>query len=163
VAGVPDLASVVASERLPEGLRPDDEVDNIGAAMREAEAWLRGFKWCQDIKRAFWGFGFPPKVAVCLFEIEPSGPDVDSWLWTVTGDLPPAYLVTDDAPNPDGALREYVAEMRRWISAVRSGDDLVGVIPVNAEPTEQWASELASRLDFIEREVLGGAESSNDP
>jgi hypothetical protein len=162
VPGIPDLTSVVPSERLPEGLGPDDEPDNIGRAIRGAEEWMRAFKWCQDIKRAFWGFGFPPMVAVCLFEIEPSTPEVDSWLWTVTGDLPPAYLVTDDAPNPEAALRAYVAEMRRWISAVRSGDDLAGVIPVNAEPTEHWAGELASRLDFIEQEVLGGTESRND-
>lgn len=101
-------------------------------------------------------------MAVCLFEIEPSGPDVDSWLWTVTGDLPRAYLVTDDAPNPDGALRGYVTEMRRWVAAAGSGGDLVDVIPVNVEPTEQWADELAWRLDFIEREVLGGAETGND-
>jgi hypothetical protein len=162
VPGIPDLTSVVPSERLLEGLGPDDELDNIETAIRGAEEWLRAFKWCQGIKRAFWGVGFPPKVAVCLFEIEPSRPAVDSWLWTVAGDLPPAYLVTDNAPNPEGALRQYVTEMRRWINAVRSGNDLAGVIPVNAEPTEQWAGALAARLDFIEQEVLSGTESRND-
>lgn len=55
MAGAPDLTSVVASERLPEGLQPDDEPDTIGVALREAEAWLRSFKWCQDIKRALLG------------------------------------------------------------------------------------------------------------
>jgi hypothetical protein len=162
VAVEPDLANVIAADRLPEGLDADDDPAEIEAAIRAAEAWLRGFTWCRDVKRAFWGYGFPAELAVCLFEIEPGGADVDSWLWTVTGDLPPAYLVTDDASNPDAALRGYVAEMRRWVKAARSGDDLMGVIPVNVEPTEEWAAKLASRLDYIEAEVLGEAQSGND-
>ena len=27
----------------------------VERAIKAAEAWLRGFRWCQDVKRAFWG------------------------------------------------------------------------------------------------------------
>ena len=42
-------------------------------------------------------------VAVFLFRID-GPPEVDPLLWVVVGDLPTAYLVTDDAPSPAIAL-----------------------------------------------------------
>jgi len=84
---------------------------------------------------------------------------VDRWLWTITGDVPPAYLVTDDARKPREALEGYVFEMRRWVRKVRAHEDLTDVIPVDVPPTEKYADLLESRLNFVETEILNDWES----
>jgi hypothetical protein len=42
-------------------------------------------------------------VVVFLFEIIPSREDVDDKVWLIVGDLPPAYITAEDAPNPAAA------------------------------------------------------------
>jgi hypothetical protein len=120
----------------------------------EASRFLTSFKWCGGIRRGWFGQGVGGVVAVFLFEIEPSKPDVDDTLWVVVGDLPPAYLVIDDSPTPKAALATYVAEAKRWVAAVRSQSDLADCIPVNVPPTSENASRLERRLEFLEREFL---------
>ena len=94
-------------------------------------------------------------VAVFLFEIVPTAKDVDTFLWVVVGDVPPAYLVTDDSRTPREAMRAYVDEMREWVDAVRNGGAIDDVIPVKVPPTREWADRLAGRLDLLEREFMG--------
>jgi len=57
-------------------------------------------------------------VCVFLFALMPAGRDVDCLLWVIVGDLPPAYLVTDEASGPVEALRVYVPEMSKWVAAM---------------------------------------------
>ena len=109
--------------------------------------------------RSFWGWGIPPVLSVCLFEIEPTSSQVDRWLWTVTGDVPPAYLVTDDARKPREALEVYVFEMSRWVRKVRAHEELTDVIPVDVPPTEENADLLESHLNFVETEILNDWDS----
>jgi hypothetical protein len=132
----------------------DSETRDFQRLHRKAEDFLGSFAWCCGIKAARFGFGVSNIVAVFLFEIHPLRPDVDDLLWVVVGDIPPAYLVTDDAPDPAAALGAYIREMRRWVEAVRSGTAVTDLIPVNAPPTSGNAEDLAIRLDFIEREIL---------
>jgi hypothetical protein len=73
-------------------------------------------------------------IGVFLFDIIPSKPEVDKTLWVVTGDLPPAYLVTDEAETWQETLEGYVYEMNRWVEAVPAGKSLHDIIPVNVEP-----------------------------
>jgi hypothetical protein len=80
------------------------------------------------------------------------------------GDVPPAYLVQNDAPTWREALRGYVAEMSRWVQAVKHELPLDDVIPVAAEPSLEYAEMLAGRLAFIETEMIeaaGGAVESD--
>jgi hypothetical protein len=100
-------------------------------------------------------------VVVLLFRIVPAREDVDEWLWVVVGDVPPAYLVTDDAPNPASALDGYIGEMERWVAAVRAGQPVDDLIPVGTvdgaaqlEPTVERADEIESRLRFLTEEIL---------
>jgi hypothetical protein len=58
-------------------------------------------------------------VAVLLVKITPTREDVDEWLWVVVGDLPPAYLVADDAPGPAAALRAYISSVTRGDRGLR--------------------------------------------
>ena len=85
-------------------------------------------------KRALWSRRIECRRSVS-FNIHPLRRDVDELLWVVVGDIPPAYLVTDDAPDPVAALQAYIREMRRWIEAVRLGRPIADLIPVNALPT----------------------------
>lgn len=96
----------------------------------------------------------PGVIAFFLFNIVPNAPDIDEWLWVVVGDLPPAYLVTDDAKTVNNALKAYIYEMRRWTQAVSEGKSTDDLIPVNVQPTIEAAKRLEERLAFLESEVL---------
>ena len=97
-------------------MRGDDDEDTalLKGMYEEAASYLRGFKWCRRIAEAYFGLGIGGVVAVFLFRIE-GPPEVDQWLWVVVGDLPPAYLVTDDAPTPAVALEVYCSLMADWV------------------------------------------------
>jgi|ERR1700690_6466 len=148
----PDLSLVVPAE----DMRGDDLQDThlLNQDLEEATRFLSKFKWCTKVVRRFFGFGAGGVVTVFLFEIVPSSPDVDPFLWVVAGDIPPAYLVTDDAPTPRQALGAYVEEMSTWVAAVREGRSVEDLIPVNVDATKENAESLAKRLEFISQELL---------
>jgi hypothetical protein len=134
--------------------RSDDRL-SLGSLAKEAEEFLLSHSWCSSVRNAYFGIGNEGIFAVFLFEIVPACENVDEFLWVVTGDLPPAYLVCDSSPDPPSALRNYIAEMRTWVETVQEGrtpgED---VIPVNAPPTREFAEMLQSRLDFLEGKIL---------
>jgi len=143
-------------------LTPINDVDkghandpgSVRAYYEEALAFLLSHAWCRSVKRSYLGMGYEGILGVFLFEIIPSQEGVDEFLWVITGDIPPAYLVCDDSPTAADALQAYVEEMRLWVQAVRSGAPTADIIPVNAPETEEYTSMLESRLRFIERELL---------
>ena len=120
----------------------------------EARTYLLEHRWCNGVRRLFLGLGIGGVVGVALAQIEPGAEDVDAWLWVVVGDLPPLYLTTDTADDPAEALEVYIELMREWVEAVRSGGSLDDLPPVGAEPTEEHALMLASRMDLLEEEVV---------
>src|SRR5437763_5201194 len=97
-------------------IRGDDRQDTelLKEMLSEAEGYLSGFDWCESIAESYLGIGIGGVVAVFLFRIVPRRNAIDEWLWVVVGDLPPAYLVTDDNPTPRAALEAYVEEMNAW-------------------------------------------------
>jgi hypothetical protein len=134
----------------------DDEEDRslYQAMVAQARSFLEGFRWCAGVRALYGGKAVPGVVAVFLAEITPAEAGVDQTLWVVVGDIPSAYLVLDRAPNSNDALGIYIDNMRRWVSAVRAGESTRGLIPVNTDPTPESAEMLASRLDFLEREIV---------
>jgi hypothetical protein len=135
----------------------------LRAMVDQARAYLASFEWSGDIRACYVGdVSVGGIVAVVLFEIEPAQADVDRWLWVVVGDVPPAYLVTDDAATPGAALDAYIDEMERWVAAVKAGDPVEKLIPVETarrgaviEPTREHAEDLERRLAFLKDEILG--------
>ena len=129
----------------------------------EAVAFLQGQSWCEAVVSGKLAFAVPGVLGVFLLNLKPARAGVDDTLWVVTGDLPPAYLVCDDAPDWQQALTRYIEEMARWVSAVRTGKELDGVIPVNAPATPANADLLERRLKYIREELLapdiGGSSS----
>lgn len=141
---------------IAENLRGDSEEDTelLRGMADEARVFLNQFDWCKEIREFYFGLGIGGILAVFLARILPSNEHVDEWLWVVVGDLPQAYMVTDAASKPVAALRGYIEEMREWVAAVRAGESVDNVIPVNAPATLQNADALCSRLDHIERELI---------
>jgi hypothetical protein len=99
-----------------------------------------------------------------LCRIVPAEEAVDEWLWVVVGDLPPAYIVTDNARDTPSALDAYTGEMERWIEAVRKGQSVADLIPVLTadgseviDPTIEYAADLGTRLRKLDSIFLGGS------
>jgi hypothetical protein len=145
----PDNSKLVSGEAAV----GDDELDtNLLREMNEeAKAFLLKFDWCRNVRRSFFGDGFGGIVATFLIEITPATAHMDEWLWVVVGDVPPAYLVTDEISDPRTALETYVSLMREWIDAVQKGLPTEELIPVNAPATMETAASLKKRLDTIEQ------------
>ena len=120
----------------------------------DAETFLKSFEWCKAIEEKYFGAGIGGVVAIFLFGIVPTRSQVDEWLWVVVGDLPSAYLVTDDCKVPSEALQGYITEMRKWVRLAKDGRTSPNVIPVNVPATPEWAKELNSRLNFLEKDIL---------
>jgi hypothetical protein len=124
----------------------------------EAKSFVAAHDWCLKVTAVHLAWAVAGVLGVFQVDLKPARPDVDSTLWVVVGDIPPAYLVQDDAPTWRDALRGYVAEMSRWVHAVEHGQSLDDVIPVAAEPSLEHAEMLAGRLAFIQTEIIDAAE-----
>lgn len=118
----------------------------------DAKHYLGAFRWCRRIQEAYFGMGVGGVVAVFLFHIDPA-PDADEWLWVIVGDVPSAYLVTDNIKSPDAALDVYCDLMMGWVEAVETHGDLSEVFPVDAPATVNNAAALRSRVRQL-REIL---------
>lgn len=147
-----DFSSVIPLSEM----RGDSDTDTglLNRMAEEATAFIQGFDWCKGIKEAYFGFGIGGVVAVFFFRIVPSSERVDECLWVIVGDIPPAYLVTDESRTPSESLRAYITEMRAWVAAAESGQAVDELIPVNVPATRESALALKNRLDFLEGEIL---------
>jgi hypothetical protein len=142
--------------KLVEELSGEDaeETEELRVLARKAEQFIASFSWCDVIEQAYAGIVVPSVIGTFLFEIKPTTPDVDRVLWVIVGDVPPAYLVVDEAPNPAMALTQYVELMSDWVKAVEEKRSVEDLIPVNAAPTQEYAAMLRSRLAFLRDRVL---------
>jgi hypothetical protein len=146
VTGVIPIAQMVGED--------GDESARLREMESRARAFLSGFGWCESIEDFYFGEGIGGVVAVFLARIRPSKPEIDEYLWIIVGDLPYAYLVTEDCPNPRRALESYVNEMRRWVALAKEGKSSPDVIPVNVPATPEWANALEGRLNTLEEKII---------
>jgi len=148
----PDLTTVVH-----EGVwRGEDAEDDrlVREMLDEAQQFIEGFGWCRRVCETYIGIAIGAVVGVFLAHIDASEPEVDEWIWVVVGDIPSAYITVEDAPTPAAALDGYVGAMQEWVRAVRAGAPVDELIPVDVPPSEEHADMLATRLEFIDREIL---------
>src|SRR5208282_3766718 len=87
----------------------------------KAQQYISNFAWCRSVREAYLGDGYGGIVAVFFFHIEPSRPEVDECLWVVVGDLPSAYLVTDNCKTPSQTLERYIDVMSEWVELAKEG------------------------------------------
>jgi hypothetical protein len=147
-----DWSQLTAESELPR--RGHDDDAELKELCVRASKFVGGFKWCRRVLRAWLGDGCPGIFAVVLVEVENTASPDDRFLWVVVGDIPPAYFVVDELSTPKDALGMYVAERLRWIQAVRARTSLDDIAPVDVAPTEEHASKLQTRIDFLKREFL---------
>lgn len=126
-------------------------------ALVRARRYISGFIWCQEVLDEYFGFGVGGVVSVFLFHIKNSASAEDDYIWIVSGDIPTAYLVADEASSPEQALEIYVELMREWIEGVRGERDIRECFPVAATPNEATAKNLERRLQYIEENFLPGS------
>lgn len=126
------------------------EVRALGVRARE---FLEAQPWCLRVLDLTCAFTAAGAIAVFQADLVPTG-NGDPMVWTVVGDLPPAYLPFSPADTWKDALGAYVFEMRRWVAAAESGRPVDLLIPVNAPPTREFAAMLAARLDVIDQQLL---------
>src|SRR4051812_27877382 len=100
-----------------------------------AERFLTAHRWCKAIAERYLAWALAPQVGVFFFRIVPTREGVDHELSVIVGDVPPAYIVCDNAETWQEALDAYGVEMMSWVEAVREGRNVTDLIPVNVEPT----------------------------
>lgn len=132
----------------------EDEQDTIllHQMSREAEAYLRSFSWCGEVRSSFFGGGVGGVFAVFLFNIRPTRSGVDPWVWIVVGDIPSAYLPIEDAKSPEEVFKTYLWGMSKWVEYARSGQNgpaADDIPPVNVPATPEWAEKLEQRLNSL--------------
>ena len=132
-----------------------DDTRLLREMAEEARRYITSHSWCPPQKDLFLACGVGGVIALFLVDFtEKIGGSPDDSLWLVVGDLPSAYFVTENATNPRAALETYCYLMDDWITAVLDKGDLDEVYPVEAEPSEQNARELESRLMFLRAEII---------
>jgi hypothetical protein len=131
-----------------------EETKGFEELARQARELISSFEWCAGVQEVYSGIVVAGVIGVFLVRILPARPDIDEWLWVIVGDVPPAYLVTDEASSPGEALVVYVDLMRQWVAAVNVGQPVTDLVPVNAAPMKEFAAMLDSRLRFLLERVL---------
>lgn len=131
-----------------------DETKLLKEMAKEARDFLCSHKWCERVDDQHLAFGVGGVVAVFLVQITPAATNVDPYLWVVVGNLPPAYMVIDGSPTGADALDGYCSLMEEWVEAVKNGESIDDLIPVNVPPTREWADQLSGRLDFLKSKIL---------
>ncbi len=130
------------------------ETARIRDMAAHADQYITNFNWCPPISNRYVGIGIGGVVSLFLYKFERPINGTDRYLWIVEGDLPSAYFVVDDAPDPISALIVYCKMMEDWAAAVESQVALDEVFPVAAAPTIESAEMLRTRVGFIRDRIL---------
>ena len=146
------------SQLIPEGeMRGEDaeETSELESMLQKAKDYISSFEWAPPVTEAHMGIGVGGVLAVFLLKFaEGIGVEGDEHLWVVVGDLPSAYLVTDDAVVPVRALEIYCELMSDWAEAVKSESSLDDVFPVEVPVDSEHAEMLLDRIRFIRERII---------
>ena len=132
-----------------------EETQELKSMLQEAKEYIESFNWTPKISQAYMGIGLGGVIGVFLFKFAHAikGTE-DEYLWVIVGDIPSAYLVTEEAPGPVQALEIYCELMNDWAEAVTNNSSLEEVFPVKAPATKEHAEMLFSRITFIREKII---------
>lgn len=146
------VKGVVPVDQMVGGDAEDTELLRVMAS--GAEKYIRSFPWCKGIREVYFGDGYGGVVAVFLFYIESARADVDEWLWVISCDVSPAYLVTDSCKTPSQALEGYIEEVYKWVHLAKQQRSSKNVIPVYMPPTPENATDVERRLKVLREAIV---------
>lgn len=132
----------------------EDDRHNFSSLLEDAKKEITFYDWCLGIEETYVGLYEAEILGVFLFRIKPSRQEVDEWVWVIVGDLPPIYITCEESPNPVCAVDSYIGAMREWVEAVKNGDALDKVVPVEAEPSIENALMLQNRLEILNKRIV---------
>jgi hypothetical protein len=135
-------------------LEGDDEEDTtlLRNMLEDARTYILSHSWCNSITGAYFGGGVGGVFAIFLFNITSSGPEIDSWIWIVVGDVPPAYLPLEDCQTPKEAFATYIDGMTRWTRLARRGESGTtenDIPPIDMPATPHSAETLKNKLQLL--------------
>ncbi|MEO8068126.1 MAG: hypothetical protein ABI599_10580 [Flavobacteriales bacterium] len=146
----------ISRYQIESAIRGDSEEDTL--LLRKmavgARNYMSSFDWCSSELQLYLAYGVGGVVGVFIAELEKPPNERDKFLWVIQGDLPSAYLVTDEAQEPAAALVAYCRLMDDWIRAVREGTDLNMVFPVASDPIATSADSLEGRISFLRQRII---------
>lgn len=132
----------------------NDENKTAYKLYESAKAYLLSHPWCTEIENAWIGAQWDDILAVFLLKIKSDQAEVDEYIWMIEGDIPPAYIDIESAPNIKEAIECYIFIMNDWVEAVQNNDPLDDCYPIEVFPTQENAEMLEKRLRFIEERIL---------
>ncbi len=132
----------------------EEETESLNNYLREAEEEINFYTWHNGIANSYFGMGVGGIFAVFLFEVIPNREDIDKFVWVIVGDLTPAYITCEDAPNPACAFDGYIGAMEEWVEAAKFGKSVENLIPVNVPATPEYGAQLENRLRFLNERIL---------
>ncbi len=143
------------------GVDPNQDAAVDGPLLAEMEEAAQAILEWRDLpprKALLLAYALPGVIALYLAQFETAIPvgesQGDMERWVVVGDLPPMEFETDDYETRERALRLYCAIAQDWADNVLAGEDLTDCYPIAAEPTDDNARMLLSRIDFIREELV---------
>lgn len=131
-----------------------DFYQELNAIYKEAENYLLGFKWCQEIKNSFLYTNLGEVLCIFLFEITNTQSSEDNFLWVMVGDFPPMYLDVYGAKTTKQVVEDYINLAQDWIDRVKQGNPVNDCYPFNAAPTLELAELLEKKIWFMKNELL---------
>lgn len=131
----------------------DEDIRLLAADRAKCLAYFERQDWCASVTESVVAYSVPRVVSVLLVTIIPRA-ETDTALWSVVGDLPSAYFVTDDTNEPADALEVYIKLMEDWVAAVRDGGDLDEVFPVEAAASLENAALFEDRMRYLRSEFV---------
>jgi hypothetical protein len=146
VTGVVPLAQMAGGD--------DEDLKLLKVMAAGAQNYLRSFPWCKNVREVYFGDGYGGVVAVFLFHIEPARANVDEWLWVISCDVSPAYLVTDLCKTPSQALEGYIEEVSKWIQLAKQGRSSKDAIPVYIPATPENAADVERRIKVLREAIV---------
>jgi hypothetical protein len=137
-------------------VKPSAEIAHpeVAALASQAVQFVLNFPWCDRVTDCSLAFAIAGVIGVFRVDFVPAVTAADPTVWVIVGDVPPAYIAYEAGDDWQDALRGYTEEMQWWVDAVREGDDLADLIPVNTPPTLEYAEMLATRLAFLRDQLL---------
>jgi hypothetical protein len=150
----------VNTDHLSPNLEYYDEVLKV---KKEADKYILSFKWCLSIVESSLYLNLGEKLCVFLYEIDTSSSNGDRFFWIIVGDLPSMYLDVYGPKTTIQVLEDYVSLSKDWISNIEKGLSVEECYPFDADPTEEMAKLLKTRVNIIENSIIPNIDEISLP